>query len=713
MKKFLVLILAALFAFALISCGEDETTGSSSVQSGNNSVGASGTDNSEDANIPDVPPDSGEQIGPGITDDSSNNDAGTGTNSSSSGNGGSGTGTSSSNAGTNNSSHIGSVGSSGNSGSNDNGSNDNNGSEDVDESVINVTKDSVLGILGNAMDPFNAADTFGNEGQISSFTKYNDNYDLSQFSAGKRIEITDGGIYRVTGKSLNGQIYIKAKGQSVIVLLDGVDLTSTTSTPAIYAEDCASLKIILAEGSSNRLEDTSVNGENGVIKVKSCNLTMGGKGRLTIKANAKNGISNTKELIIEGGTYVITSTRHAIYGKLGVTINGGKFTLNSARSGIKSGDDEEGKETEGKIVINSGSIHIRCNTDGLNSYGPVEINNGRITIEAKSRGIDATKDITINGGTLVFSTENDTIRTSKATYDEKGKLLTSGATISILGNSNVKIASYGNGIQAENVKVSTSGVLYIYTTLYYAVSENGAYKRVNDVYVLIEEGERYTGTRYNPLECKGIEAANKLEIVETTIGINSYEDCLNATEIVVNNLKGAFATERDAMEASTERVVQANIKIEGVKTDITIIKSDKGLKANNTVTLSDGYTKIVASTEAIKADTVMVNSGKHILFDKVEYVTDFMVRMGTVVCISTTNAPVAVRAAIPSASGVITNKNLCTSGELVQLVMGTQSESIVLPKDYTEKISVLYVAPDESSGTCTFTVNQKVDVLGN
>ena len=701
MKKILVLILAALFAFALISCGDDETTGSSSVQSGNNSVGASGTDNSEDANIPDVPPDSGEQIGPGITEDSSNNDNGTGN-----------SGTNSSNAGTNNSSHVGSVGSSGNNGSNDSGTND-NGNEDVDTGVIDVTKDSVLGILGDAMDPFNAADTFGNEGQISSFTKYDGNYDLSQLSAGKRIEITAGGIYRVTGKSLNGQVYIKAKGQNVIVLLDGVDLTSTTSTPPIYAEDCASLKIILAEGSVNRLEDTAVNGENGVIKVKSCNLTLGGKGRLTIKANGKNGISNTKELIIEGGTYVITSTRHAIYGKLGVTINGGKFTLNSARSGIKSGDDEVGKETEGKIVINSGSIHIRCNTDGLNSYGPVEINNGRITIEAKSRGIDATKDVTINGGTLIFSTENDTIRTSKATYDEKGKVLTSGATISILGNSNVKIASYGNGIQAENVKVSTSGVLYIYTTLYYAVSETGAYKRVNDAYVLIEEGERYTGTRYNPLECKGVEAANKIEIVETMIGINSFEDCLNATEIVINNLKGAFATERDAMEASTERLVQANIKIEGVKTDVTIIKSDKGLKANNTVTLSEGYTKIVASTDAIKADTVMINSGKHILFDKVEYVTDFMVRMGTVVCISTTNAPVSVRAAIPSASGVITNKNLCTSGELVQLVMGTQSESIVLPKDYTEKISVLYIAPDESSGTCTFTVNQKVDVLGN
>ncbi len=689
MKKFLVLILAVLFALALVSCGDEESQGSGSSQGGANSVDNSDTNNSEDdANIPNTPPDSSEQIGPGASDNSSA--AGTG----------------------NSSNDTGSSGDNGGESSNTNGNEGDNGNGGTtQEPAIDVSKDTVLGILGEAMDPFDAADTFGNEGQISSYTSYNGDYDLSKLSAGQRIEITSGGIYRVTGKSLNGQIYIKAKGQNVIVLLDKVDLISTTSTPPIYAEDCASLKIILAENSENRLEDSEINGENGVIKVKSCNLTMGGKGKLTIKANAKNGISNTKELKIEGGTYVITSTRHGIYGKLGVTIDGGRFTINSARSGIKSGDDEVGNEAEGKITVNAGSIHIRCNTDGLNSLGPVEITNGRLLIEAKSRGIDATKDVTIKGGTLIFSTENDTIRSSKTTYDENGKALVNGATVSIEGNANVKIASYGNGIQSENVKVSTSGVLYIYTELHYEEDANGAYKLVNDEYVLIAEDEKYSGTRYNPLECKGIEAADKLEIVGTTLGVYSFEDCLNATNIVVNNAKAAFATESDAFEASNEGSAQANIKIEGAGSDITIVKSDKGLKAKNTVSLGEGVTKIVASTDAIKADTVSVLSGKHILFDKVEYVTDFQVRAGTLVCISTTNAPVVVRSAVPNASGVIENKDLCVAGARIKLVMGTQSESIVLPKDYSEKISVLYIAEDESAGDCTFTVDEKAELL--
>ena len=673
MKKILVLILVALFAIALVSCGGDGTQGSGSSQGTGSSADSSTTNSSEDdANIPDTPPSSGEQIGPGTADSSS----------------------------------AGSTESSDN-----NGGGVDDGKEEVTEPAIDVSKSTVLGILGSAMAPFNAADTFGNEGQISSFTSYTAQHDFSKLSAGDRVDITSSGIYRVTGKSLNGQIYIKAKGQNVIILLDGVDLTSTTSTPPIYAEDCASLKIILAEGSVNRLEDSEINGENGVIKVKSCNLTMGGKGRLTIKANGKNGISNTKELTIEGGTYVITSTRHAIYGKLGVTINGGKFTIDSARSGIKSGDSDEKKETEGQITVNAGSVHIRCNTDGLNSCGPVTITNGRLLIEAKSRGIDATKDVTIEGGTLIFSTENDAIRSSKLTYDDNGKLLTSGATVSILGNANVKISTYGNGIQAENVKISTKGVLYVYTTLHYAEDANGAYKRVDGIYILLEDGEKYSGTRYNPLECKGIEAASAIEITGAKVGFDTFEDCLNATNIVIKNTVAAFATERDAIEASNEGNVQANIKIEGVNTDITVIKADKGLKAKNTVTLSEGVTKIVATTDAIKADTVNVVSGQHILFDKVEYVTDFQIRAGMVVCVSTTNNPISARFAIPNASGTIANKDLCGKGARIKLVMGDKSASIILPKDYSEKISVLFAAEDESMSDCTVTIGDKTEVF--
>lgn len=672
MKKLIVLVLALVFVLSFVSCGGNSNTTNPSSNQSTNSVGSSnntngGNSSEDDANIPDTPPTPDTPIGPGsVTSSSSSNG----------------------------------------------GSTDNPGDGGNNKPQLDTTKQTVSGILGSALDVFDQKDTFGGEGQISSYTKYTAEFNLADLSAGARIYIPAGGTYRVYGKALDNQIYIKASDQNVIILLDNVDLTSTSSAPAIYAEDCKSVTIVLAEGSQNRLEDSSINGENGVIKVKSCNLTLDGKGSLEIVANAKHGISNTKELTINGGTYNITSTRHGIYGKLGVTINGGKFVINSARSGIKSGDDEIGNEAEGNIVINSGSLHIRCNTDGLNAIGTVEINNGRLLIEALSRGIDATKDVNIKGGTVIFNTEKDAVRTSKTVYDvydadgdgDKTEVLTFGGAVSIEGNANVRINTYGNGFEGENVKISTSGVIYIKTVEKYTEDQAGEYKLVNGSYVLIGENETFNGTRYSLSESKGIEAENEIRITNSKIGIDSFEDCLNATTVLIRSSVVALNTTKDAIEAS-HTTNTASVTIEGAGCDVTVISAEKGIKANNSVTLSDGNTKINADTDAIKAENISILSGKHILFDKVEYTGKFNIKRGMVLCISTTENPISARSEIPNAYGTVNKKDLCVFGRKITVQMGDIIESVVLPKDYTEKISIFFAAEDVSMSDTTITID--------
>ena len=718
MKKIFVLILALMLIVAVFaSCGDSET-GSSSSSSSNKSEGTSSSsqkDNGDesDGSVSDTPPESDEQIGPGAsvssddTDKSQSTDSSVDTDNS--------TGTTDSSADSTQSS----------------GTTDSSDDSTEDKEPFETVDNSVLGVLGDLMKPFDEDSTFGNEGEISSYTSYTAEFNLTNMLAGERVEITKGGIYRAYGKCLDGQIYIKTAKEDVILLLDGVELASQSSAVPIYAEDCNSVTIVLAENSLNRLEDSGLEGENGVIKVKSCNLTLDGMGRLTIKANGKNGISNTKELIINGGTYAITSQKHGIYGKQGVTINGGKLIINSARSGIKSGDDEAGKEELGQITVNSGDIQIRCNTDGLNSYGTVNIIDGRVLIEAKSRGIDATQDVTISGGTVIFSTENDAIRVPKTVYnydkDDASKIVSvvsEGYTVSIGGTANVKIATFGNGIQGENVSITTKGVLYIKTVIYYQEDANGTYKLVDGEYVLIPEGEKYIGKKYNPLECKGIEAAGKIEIKSSSVGIDSYEDCLNSTNILVNNSVVALATTKDAMEASSDhKDVECNIKIEGMSTYVTVISAEKGLKALNSVNkgtkllglinLSEGETKILAATDAVKADMVIVSSGRHLWFDKVEPKDNnqFIVSDGTVLCLSTTAKPVAVVSDVAYVSGAIDNKDMCTIGQKISISFGETKENIVLPKDYTEKLSILYVNND-LNGDCTVVIGDTEQTIG-
>ncbi len=563
------------------------------------------------------------------------------------------------------------------------------GPSDKDEPSVDITRPTVESVLGNVMDVFTAEDTYGNEGKISSYTDYT-NVDVTALEGGKQYKIEKSGIYRITGKTANGQIYIKAKDQNVILLLDGVDITYAGSAPAIYAESCASVTIVLAEGSVNFVSDTNVNGEASAVRVRSCDLTLGGKGRLVVKGNAKHGISCTKNLIINGGSYNITAIRHGIYGKLSLTINGGKYLINSARSGFKSGDDEVGKEAEGKITINSCSADIRCNTNGINSYGTVEINDGRIQVEADGKAITATKDVNINGGTLIFKTAEDAIKSDQS--------------INITGKANVKVTTNGNGIECVDLTVSTTGVIYIKTIPVFTEDVNGEYKMVSGEYVLVDGTETGYTKRYTLTECKGIEADNLIKISKATIGIDSYEDGFNSTLIEASSAKLVISTKKDAMDSST------NITLGGT-IDVNIIDSNKGIKATNTVTINSGKTTISAETDAIKADMVSIVTGEHILYEKVEYVSNFTLRGGTLVCISTTNNPVKVKSTIPNASGTISHKDLCTYGQQLTVVMGTESVSITLPKDYSEKCSVLFAAECQSECVVIIGNNEKTETL--
>ena len=615
MKKILALLLALIFVFSFVACGDEDGDSSSTTTTTKDTSNPSDSDNPD---VPNTPPKPDTPVGP----------------------------------------------STGN-------------KPDVD-----VTKPTVEGVMGDLLNVFTAEDTFGNEGKISSYTSYT-NVDVSCLEGGKQYLIEKGGIYRVYGKSTNGQICVKATDQTVILLLDGVDMTYAGSSPVIYAEDCRAFSIVLAEGSTNTLADSDINGENGAIKVRSCDLVMGGKGKLTIKGNTKHAISNTKNLTINGGTYVISSVRHGIYGKLSVTINGGKFNINSARSGIKSGDDEVGKETEGKITINSCSARIKCYTNGINSYGSVEINNGRIVVDASGKGIVATKDININGGIMILNTVEDTIK--------------SDTNVNIGGSSNLKIKTNGNGVEAVNATVNTTGVIYIETIPVFTEQVDGEYKLVNGKYVLLDGTESGSTKRYGVKECKGFEIKEKITVSGGNIGVDSFEDGLNAINIELSGGSFVIATQKDGMDAS------ANITVSG-STNINVIESDKGLKATNAINLNAGSTTIMANTDAIKADTVTVLSGKHILFEKVEYVGSFTIRGGTFLSISTTNAPVAVKATIPNASGIINNKSMCVVGKYFTVRMGSATEYVVLQKDYTEKMSVLFAT--ETQGECTVIIGQ-------
>lgn len=541
-------------------------------------------------------------------------------------------------------------------------------------------KPTVENTLKNELSVFDKADTYGNEGNVLDYTTTY-SVDVKKEALSTRFKIDKGGTYRIYGTSKDGGIYINAPDQSVVLVLDGVSLKSNYDYPAIYAEDCKSLTIVLKDGTQNYLYDTANNdGENAVLRVRSCNLTISGKGTLNIEANSKYGISNTKELTINSGNINITSPSHAIYGKMGVNINGGKLTLNTDKSGIKSGDetDKDGAVV-GYVKINASSTNIICETNGINCYGSVEINDGRISVKSSAgNAIDATENITINGGIMIFESYKSSIATD--------------ANVSIGGNANLKLITSGNGISGCDITISTSGVIYVKTTAVYedVTTDTPA----DDTRYIYWDGEyvKYdttihplTAKLYVRRDCRGVEADGKLTITNGTIGINSYEDAFNVNEFESSGGKMVISTIGDIVDATGKITISSN-------SNITVISAEKGLKANEVI-INGGTLSITAEKDSINANSTVINGGTLYLFEKIDLGTSGTVSVngGTVLIVCTNNKAQATGGSAKYISATVANKEVAVGGAWLQVSCGDTDYVLVqLTKDYTEKMVIYY-----------------------
>ena len=563
------------------------------------------------------------------------------------------------------------------------------------------TAPTVEDVLKSDLTVFNT-NTYGDEGTALDYTTTK-SINLAVDAFNRQFTIDKGGSYRLYGKSISGGVYVKAKDQDVILVLDNVDLTSKNNYPAIYAEDCKSLTIVLKNGTTNVLTDSTNNdGENAVIRVRSCNLTIEGKGTLEINANAKYGIANTKELTINSGNIKINSISHSLFGKLGVNINGGKLNLNSGKSGIKSGDetDKEGA-VKGYINISAASTVIKCTTNGINCYGPVTIKDGKIVVEAaEGNGIDAYDDVQISGGILVFTSYKSAIATDQ--------------DASITGKANLKLITSGNGISANNVTISTSGVIYIKTSVVYeevtaeTPADETKYCLINNTYVKYVPAEHgLNKTLYIKRNCRGVSAKN-VTVTSGTIGINSYEDGFNVSsskdtninQIVISGGKIIISTNGEGIEAES-------IVISG-STEFSVFKSERGISANY-VEIAGGNVSIIADKDAIslseltaitfdsnKIDTVKISGGTVYLLEKIDLdITETkrgkaILDGGTLLIVCTNNKPQSTEGSAKYISGLVENKDIAKSGKWMRIVSGKDDVLIQLPKDFTDKMSVYY-----------------------
>ncbi len=210
--------------------------------------------------------------------------------------------------------------------------------------------------------------------------------------SGSIVTITSAGTYSVSGTLDDGQIIVETvDGETVVLVLSGVDITCSTSAP-IFVSNAEKTVITLADGTDNYVTDGAsyvFEGEedepNAAVFSKD-DLTINGNGSLTVNANYNNGIASKDDLKITGGTITVNAVNDGIKGRDSIAVRDGTITVNAGGDGLQSNNDEDVEK--GYILIEGGTLNITAEKDGIQAETRLKISGGNITISSGGGSIN-------------------------------------------------------------------------------------------------------------------------------------------------------------------------------------------------------------------------------------------------------------------------------------------------------------------------------------
>lgn len=313
---------------------------------------------------------------------------------------------------------------------------------------------------------------------------------------GSGTEITSAGVYRLTGSVSDGQINVNsADSGTVYLILDGVDVTSTT-TAALTIADAGDVVIILADGSTNTLTDASsyTTGEDGPSGTlySTADLTITGSGSLNINGNYNDGIVSKDGLVIDSGTITVKASDDGIGGKDYLVVNNGTLNVSAGGDAMKSDNTED--VTMGFVAINGGTITLTAGDDGINGYTDTLIAGGTTTVSATGDGIKSDIALVVGGGTTTVTKSTEAVESNTIAISE-GKLdltstddainasvsdtSTTSPTLKISGGTTT-INSEGDGIDVNGAFDMTGGVV----TIHGPVSDGNGAMDVDSAFII-------------------------------------------------------------------------------------------------------------------------------------------------------------------------------------------------------------------------------------
>ena len=196
---------------------------------------------------------------------------------------------------------------------------------------------------------------------------------------GSQINITQEGIYKISGTLDDGQIIVNAPDAKVQLILDGANI-KCSDAPPIYGEYSDKIFISLSQNSVNFLTCNmavlDAQSPDACI-FSSDSLTINGEGTLNIESSL-DGIHSKDDVVITGGILNINSEGDGIKGKDYTAVCGGNFVINAKEDGIKSTDKND--ESMGFVYIKGGEFEINSQQDGIQAETDLIIDGGNFSV---------------------------------------------------------------------------------------------------------------------------------------------------------------------------------------------------------------------------------------------------------------------------------------------------------------------------------------------
>ena len=272
------------------------------------------------------------------------------------------------------------------------------------------------------------------------------------------LVIVQTGKYVVSGTLSDGSIIVKAKKYSKVwLMLDGAEI-SCSDDACLRIDQAEKVFLTLAEGTENSMASGSdyseaalADGTSGVIYAHD-DLTINGRGSLTLTAGYRHGITAKDDLTITGGTLTITAPQDGLH------VND-TFCLTGAALTITAGDDAIHADSE--IDILGGSLMISDCYEGLEAV-VIRMYDGDVTIYARDDGLNAngyTGDFGMGGGPGM-NTDDSGGETRETISAEDTYVLIAGGSLTIVNES----AQDADGIDSNGCLYITGGTIRISLT---------------------------------------------------------------------------------------------------------------------------------------------------------------------------------------------------------------------------------------------------------